>query len=41
MRWQSVDWIYLAQESNKCRAVINTVMNVRVHNIKEDCCLAE
>jgi hypothetical protein len=30
IRWQNVDCIYLAQENNKWRAVINTIMNFRV-----------
>jgi hypothetical protein len=25
-----VDWIHLARDINQCRAVVNTVMNLRV-----------
>jgi hypothetical protein len=28
--WGSVDWIQLAQDSDRWRAVVNTVMNLRV-----------
>jgi hypothetical protein len=28
--WGSVDWILLAQDKDRCRAVVNTVMNLRV-----------
>jgi hypothetical protein len=28
--WEGVDWIYLAQDRGKWRAVVNTVMNARV-----------
>jgi hypothetical protein len=28
--WGSVDWIQLAQERDRWRAVVNTVMNLRV-----------
>ena len=28
--WESGDWIYLAQDRDKCRAVVNPVMNIRV-----------
>jgi hypothetical protein len=27
---EDVDWTYLAQARNRCRALVNTVMNVRV-----------
>jgi hypothetical protein len=31
--WQGMDWIHLAQDRDKLRAVVNTVMNIRVpHN---------
>jgi hypothetical protein len=28
--WEAVDWIHLAQDRDHCRAVVNTVMNLRV-----------
>jgi hypothetical protein len=28
--WEGVDWIYLAQGKDHWRAVVNTVMNLRV-----------
>jgi hypothetical protein len=28
--WGGVDWIYLAQDRDLCRALVNTVMNLRV-----------
>jgi hypothetical protein len=28
--WQSVDWIYLDQKRDGCRAVIDAVMNLEV-----------
>jgi hypothetical protein len=28
--WESVEWIHLAQERDRWRAVVNTVMNLRV-----------
>jgi hypothetical protein len=28
--WEVVDWIHLAQEREQWRAVVNTVMNLRV-----------
>jgi hypothetical protein len=30
MGWDSVDWIDLAQDRDQCRALVNTVMNLRV-----------
>jgi hypothetical protein len=29
IRWESVDWIDLAQDVNKCRAPMNAVMKLR------------
>jgi hypothetical protein len=28
--WDGVDWIALAQDSDRWRALVNTVMNIRV-----------
>jgi hypothetical protein len=28
--WDGVDWIDLAQDRDQCRALVNTVMNLRV-----------
>jgi hypothetical protein len=30
IRWEDVDWIHLAEDRNLWRAVVNTVMNLRV-----------
>jgi hypothetical protein len=30
MGWDGMDWIDLAQDSNQWRALVNTVMNLRV-----------
>jgi hypothetical protein len=28
--WDGVDWIDMAQDSDQCRALVNTVLNLRV-----------
>jgi hypothetical protein len=28
--WDDVDWIYMAQDRDQWRALVNTVLNVRV-----------
>jgi hypothetical protein len=28
--WDGVDWIYMAQDRDKWRALVNTVLNLRV-----------
>jgi hypothetical protein len=28
--WEGVDWIFVAQDKDQWRAVVNTVMNLRV-----------
>jgi hypothetical protein len=28
--WEGVDWIHLAQDSDQWRALVNTVMNLRI-----------
>jgi hypothetical protein len=28
--WNGMDWIDLAQDRDQCRAVVNTVMNLRI-----------
>jgi hypothetical protein len=30
MRWSNVDWIGLAQDRNRWRALVNSVLNLRV-----------
>jgi hypothetical protein len=30
IRWDGRDWIELAQDMDQCRALVNTVMNLRV-----------
>jgi hypothetical protein len=30
IRWDGTDWIHLAQDSDQLRALMNTVMNLRV-----------
>jgi hypothetical protein len=30
LRWDVMDWIDLAQDRGQCRALVNTVMNLRV-----------
>jgi hypothetical protein len=28
--WEGVDWIYVDQDKDQCRTLVNTVMNLRV-----------
>jgi hypothetical protein len=30
IEWDGVDWIYMAQDRNQWRAIVNTVLNLRV-----------
>jgi hypothetical protein len=30
IRWDSVDWVNLAQDEDQWRALVNTLMNLRV-----------
>jgi hypothetical protein len=33
--WDGVDWIYRAQDRDKCRAVVTTVINLQFHKTRE------
>jgi hypothetical protein len=30
IEWDGIDWIYLAQDWDQCRVLLNTVINLRV-----------
>jgi hypothetical protein len=30
IRWDGVDWIYMAQDRNQWRALVTTILNLRV-----------
>jgi hypothetical protein len=34
MEWGCMDWIDLAEERDKLRAIVNAVMNLQVHTMK-------
>jgi hypothetical protein len=34
-RWDSTDWINQAQDRNKSWAVVNTVLNLRLHKVQD------
>jgi hypothetical protein len=34
--WGGMDWIHLAQDRDQIRAVVNTIMNLRVEQILEN-----
>jgi hypothetical protein len=36
IEWQDVEWMHLAQDTNQWRAVVNTVINRRVHKGQEN-----
>jgi hypothetical protein len=38
IEWSGVDWIGLAQERDKCRALVNVVKNLQVPKIGEKLC---
>ena len=39
--WRGLDWIVLVQVRNSRRAIVNAVMNFRVHKIRGISCLVE
>ena len=41
IEWGVVDWIQLAQDRNKWRAVVSTLMNSEIHKMLEISSLAE
>jgi hypothetical protein len=38
--WGDVDWIGLAQDRNRWRALVNSVLNLRVHEMLGNCRVA-
>jgi hypothetical protein len=41
MGQDGINWIHLAQDKNKRKAVVNIVINIQVHKIRGICWLAE
>jgi hypothetical protein len=33
IEWDAMDWIYVAQDRDQWRALVNMVMNLRVHKM--------
>jgi hypothetical protein len=41
IRREAVDWIHLAQDTVQCWALVNTIMNLRIHKMHSTSWIAE